>query len=152
MRRSLKLILLLGLALAVLAPPGIVRAQRASVDQNILLDLLPGLKTAPAPAWLQPGTRVTYLSAAASVAAERTKLTEDPYGDWEVTYPDGSKKRFREEDISGTGRAGAGHTVLSVVYLDRSVAVIELRSYASQTYGGPSTLARLAGVVGIPGA
>ena len=150
--KVLKLILLTGLALAVLAPAAIVRAQRASIDQNIFLDLLPGLKTAPAPAWLRPGTRITYLSAAASIAAERAKLVEDPYGDWEVTYPDGSKKRFREEDISGTGQAGAGHTVLSVVYLDRSVAVMEFRSYASLTYGGPSFLARLAGAVGIPGA
>ena len=152
MRRLLKLILLWGLGLAVLTPAGTAGAQPASVDQNIFLDLLPGLKTAPAPAWLQPGTRVTYFSAAASIAAERTKLTEDPTGEWEVTYPDGSKKRYREEDISGTGHAGAGYTVLSVVYLDRSVAVIELRSYAMLTYGGPSILARVAGAVGIPGA
>ena len=106
MGRFLKLIVLWGLVLAALTPAETLSAQLASADQNIFLDLLPGLKTAPAPAWLQPGTRVTYFSAAASIAAERTKLTEDPTGDWEVTYPDGSKKRYREEDISGTGRRG----------------------------------------------
>jgi hypothetical protein len=152
MGRSLKVILPCALTLTILALPGTIRAQRATVDQNIFLDLLPGLKTAPAPAWLQPGTRITYFSAAASIAAASTKLVEDPSGKWEVTYPDGSKKHFREEDISGTGQAGAGYTVLSVVYLDRSVAVMEFRSYAMLTYGGPSTLARTAGAVGIPGA
>jgi len=152
MRRSCGLVLLCGFVLAVLGVPDPARAQRATVDQNIFLDILPALKTAPAPAWLQPGTRITYFSAAASIAGERTKLVEDPNGDWEVTYANGSKKKFREQDISGAGKGGAGYTVLSVVHLDQSVAVLEIRSYAMLTYGGPSTLALLGGAVGLPGA
>lgn len=152
MRHSFTLGLLVGLVLVVLVAPNAAQAQRASVDQNIFLDILPALRTAPAPAWLQPGTRITYFSAAASIAAQRTKLVEDPAGPWEVTGPDGSKRRYREEDISGAGKGGAGYSVLSVVYLDKSVAVLEIRSYAMLNYGGPSTLALVGGAVGLPGA
>jgi hypothetical protein len=128
---------------------GDAAAQREA-DHNAFLDILPALRGAPAPAWLAPGTRISYFSSAASIAAERTKLVEDPEGSWVVTA---SGKRYREEDISGAGKGNAGYTVVNVVYLDESVAVLDLKIYSiNPTAGGGATIGLFMGVVGLPGA
>jgi hypothetical protein len=128
---------------------GPARAQRGT-DQNLFLDILPGLRAAPAPSWVRPGTRITYYSTAASIAAERTKLIEDPNGPWEII---GTGKRYREEDISGAGVGRAGYSVVNVVYMDRSVAVLDIGLYSINPSVGPAAhLFGFMSAVGVPGA
>lgn len=54
------------------------------------------------PAWLQAGARVTYYSGSASLPGVRSQLVEHPEGGW----VDGSGRRYREEEVMGTGGAG----------------------------------------------
>lgn len=126
------------------------------VDDNAFFTLLPGLRTAPAPAWLRPGVRINYFSAAASIASERSKL-EPGWGDhcppgqrkW-TEY--GTGKVFCEADISGTGKGGMGFTQVNVVHVDSSVAVMEIRSYLLSPEIRKAVLSMHGGAVGVPGA
>ncbi|MBL8727941.1 MAG: hypothetical protein JNM25_05890 [Planctomycetes bacterium] len=89
--------------------------QRAALDPNAATrgprptpgDAPPGLPapngTAGAyPDWLQPGVRVTYYGGSASLPGVRSQLVEHAEGGW----VDSSGRRYREEEVMGTGGAG----------------------------------------------
>jgi hypothetical protein len=52
--------------------------QSVPYDPNSILDLMPALRTAPAPGWLRQGLHLTYYAAAASVLGGRHRYVPDP--------------------------------------------------------------------------
>ncbi len=84
----------------------------------------PGQPQVGAPSWVQPGTRVTWYGAAASVAGSRFSWLEDPNGNW--TDPKTGKK-YRRTDESGEGQgtaSGDGLYQIDVIVLDGANAVL----------------------------
>jgi hypothetical protein len=72
----------------------------------------PGAAIGAYPAWMQPGVRITYYSGSATLPGVRTQLVESPDGGW----VDGAGRRYRAEDVQGTG--GAGYTQFDLVQVD----------------------------------
>jgi hypothetical protein len=87
--------------------------------------LLQGVQQAPAPDWVKPGVRLTYLSAAAVVA------DADPF--------------------DSPGGAGQGYTQLTVVSADRAASIVAIRSYNFSGFTGPCVAVGAASNVGPPG-
>lgn len=136
----------------------LARAQPvAGPDANPFVTLFPALRTAPAPEWLRQGTRLTYYSAAASVAGGPHQYNEDPEclkrnppppgGCWKDPV---TGQTYQQQDIASP--AGHGYTQVNVALLDRSVAVLDVRSYGIVGTNGPVELLRQFGAVGLPGA
>jgi len=139
----------LALTLSILGTAGYPAVAQVPVDQSPLLQLMPDARTAPAPAWLKPGMRITYYSATASIKGSRHYYTQDPNGNW-VNPQTG--QRYSQGDVASA--SGHGFTQLTVVYLDQSVAVVDARSYGLQSLNasGPLVLLGASGIVGVPGA
>jgi hypothetical protein len=151
--------LLLSLAAAVLlcavSRPATSHSQ-TQVDLNPFLTILPALRTAPAPNWVKPGTRLTYYSTAATVVRGLHRYEEDPSctaAQVDCYVQEGTGKWFRQKAAPGAGRvSGHGYTQVNVVYLDHTVAVLEVRNYGFALGSGPPVILSLAGAVGLPGA
>lgn len=98
---------------------------------------------------------MTYYSAAASVVGNRHRYFEDPdclkTKPAELCFKDPATGKFYEQR-SISGASGHGYTQVNVAWLDRSVAVLDIRSYTISGVNGPPTILTLSGVVGVPGA
>lgn len=140
-------LLLTGLVFAGGVSGGAASGAAAGVDDNPFVMLFPALATAGAPDWLRQGTRITYYSAAASVVGGKYQYKEDENGGW---IDQSTGKRYSQQEI--TGASGHGYTQLNIVWLDRSVAVVDIRSYQIAGVNGPATILTYGGFVGLPGA
>lgn len=130
------------------------RAQAQPVtglDANPFLDLFPSLRTAPAPDWVQPGTRLTYYSIAGSTAGGKHRYIEDPQGNWRDPM---TGKHYRQEQVAGggSGVSGHGYTQINIALLNRAVALLDVRSYGITGTSGPPVILSQAGAIGLPGA
>ncbi len=148
-RRGVWVLILGAMLLPVLGSPTIAVGQ-VPIDPNPFLDLIPALRTAPAPGWVTQGTRITFYSAAVSLQGGQHHYTADP---------DNPNCRFRDErgncyrqDQLRSGGSGEGFTQVNVALLDRSVAALEVRSYGLVGPNGPVIIRAFGGVVGLPGA
>jgi hypothetical protein len=127
---------------------GTVAAQ-GPVDPNAFLDLLPALRSAPAPPGVRPGLRITFYSAIASIPGQSHILVPDANGNWVVQS---TGQRFSEQGIFGQG--GHGYSQVNVAYLDRALAVLDIRSLGlpDPSGGGLSYVQSYSAAVGVPGA
>ncbi len=76
------------------------------------------------PAWVQPGTRLTWYGAAASVAQSGYTYVEDPEGDWVDPV---TNKHYRRTDESGEGMptaAGEAYTQTDVLAVEGAIVVV----------------------------
>jgi hypothetical protein len=81
------------------------------------------------PAWVRPGTRVTFYSAAASVAQSRFAWVEDPDGNWEDSR---TGKHYRRTDETGESMgwaSGDGLSQIDVLAVDGTDVVLSLTLY-----------------------
>jgi hypothetical protein len=82
------------------------------------------------PAWVQPGMRLTWYGAAASVAQSSYTYVEDPTGTWEDPA---TGKRYSRTDESGEGMptaAGEAYTETDVVAVEGSDVVLVNNMYS----------------------
>jgi hypothetical protein len=149
------LVLSASLAAVTASVPAARAQQVAPYDPNPILDLMPALRTAPAPAWLRQGLHLTYYSAVASVLGGRHRYVPDPDNP-NCRFRDEQGTCYRREDIGGGGGSaagsGAGYLQISIVALDRSVAAMEVRVYTLLTPNSTPFASSFGGVVGLPGA
>ncbi|MFP4055399.1 MAG: hypothetical protein ACLF0G_00845 [Candidatus Brocadiia bacterium] len=94
-------------------------------DANPFVQLLPALRTAPTPAWVRRGTRITYYSSSAIVIGAREYYVRDEDGNWK----DQHGNHYRKER-GGDGTGGHGYTQVNVAALDRQRAVLDIRMYS----------------------
>ena len=102
------------------------------------------------PAWVKPGVRVTYYSAAASVAQSRFAWVEDPDGTWEDPA---TGTHYRRTDETGEGvstASGDGVSQVDVLAVEGTDVVLSMTLYgidhASRTFvPGGTTGASLPG-------
>jgi hypothetical protein len=95
---------------------------------------LAGLRAAAAgslapPAWVRPGTRVTFYSAAASVAQSRFAWVEDPEGNW---VDNRTGKHYRRTDETGESMgwaSGDGLAQIDVLAVDGTDVALSLTLY-----------------------
>jgi hypothetical protein len=139
--------------------PGAASARPA--DEQMLSTRLAGLGLAPQavpaagatlgpPPWVKAGTRLTFYSAAASVAQSRFAWVEDPEGTWEDPV---TGTRYRRTDESGEGvttASGDGFAQIDVLAVDGTDVVLSLNLYgidrSTNTFiPGLSTGAKAAG-------
>ncbi len=114
-----------------------------------ILGAMPGIETAPAPAWMQPGVRLTYYSAIANVASDLEYWEQDEQGGW-VDPATGERWAKRKGAKEARG-AGHGYTQVNVVSADQQHVVLEVRAYGFPKYEGPLALLSAASVVTVPG-
>jgi hypothetical protein len=119
-------VLVLALALlAVLAIPSGLPAAAQATGLGGALDL----GAVPPPSWVQPGARVTFYSAAASVAQSRYQLIEDPEGPWRDPVT-GKHYRSTEDTGESLGSAsGDGVSQVDVVAVDGNDVVLSMALY-----------------------
>lgn len=156
----------LGLATTVvaLAGSGIAGAQQGTPgDNNPWVTLLPALRTAPAPAWLRTGTRITYYVAAASIpgGAHSYREVPDPRDSSgqpcvrrppdPPLYMDPKTKKCYEQGGVGRG-SGHGYSQLTVLALNQTMAVVEVRGYVISGVSGPAVPGSNSGYVALPAA
>jgi hypothetical protein len=110
-----------GLSFAAPANPN----GQVALDENNLpfLLLFPDLRTAPAPDWLQTGTRVTYRVESATIPQAQGQ----------------------------TGAAGAGYAQYDVVALEPGLVVATSKLYLDATEGGGELPSLVSPVLGLPG-
>ncbi|MFW6164148.1 MAG: hypothetical protein ACODAJ_15375 [Planctomycetota bacterium] len=107
--------------------------------------LLPALAKAPAPAWVKPGVRVTYYSAAAAIPGQRYLYYRDEEGGWVDEH--GNRYR-REMEASASGH---GFTQVNVVAMARDKVLLSVRSYGLINVNGPPVLMTTTGSPGTLG-
>ncbi len=93
------------------------------------LGAAPGVGQVPPPAWVQPGARVTFYSAAAAVAQSRYQIIEDPDGAWQDPV---TGKRYRSTEDTGEsvgGASGDGVSQVDVVAVEGNDVVLSLAMY-----------------------
>lgn len=150
MHKQTAWVLLAGsLILAALGQFGIGRVTaQGPIDPNAFIDLLPGLRTAPPPPTVRQGLRITFYSATASIPGQSYILVPDPSGGWVVQA---TGQKFSEQAMFGRG--GHGYSQVNVAFLDRALAVLDVRSFGlPYPSGGLSYLHGYSGAVGLPGA
>jgi hypothetical protein len=106
------------------------------------------------PSWVQPGVRLSWYAAAASVAQSRYAWVEDPNGEWEVPS---TGKRYRRTDESGEGVGGGsgdGISQIDVIAVEGADVVLASNLYtidrtqAAQSFIlGPIVGAKVPGTV-----
>ncbi len=130
-------------------PPADDGPDAGLADPNLFADLLPALRSMPAPDGLVRGTRLTYYATAASVPGSYHEYVEAESGDW--VDPD-TGDRYDQVDIPGA--AGHGYNQVTVTELNESVAVLSVRAYGLSDLALDSPVRTISwgGVVGIPGA
>ncbi|MFI5381295.1 MAG: hypothetical protein ACHRHE_18515 [Tepidisphaerales bacterium] len=111
-------------------------------DPSTMLPLVPDAAKAGPPAWIKPGTRLTYFGASATVRGERSQLVLDPNGKW-VNKATGDK--WGEQEVP-TG-SGAGYSTFQVGYVDRDVAALTCRLYLLDTTTRKTSLVGDSGTV-----
>ena len=126
---------------ACLSMSGPVKA----ADTNAFLELLPELRSAPAPDWVRSGTRLTYWSGAATIPADRALHYRDDQGDW---Y-DQQGNKYRADEISGRG--GAGLTEVDIAAMQPDAVALAVRSLGYTNGHGPVVPLGWAASVGLPG-
>jgi hypothetical protein len=136
---------LIGMVVLATTAPGRTWAQ-AAADPNSFVQLLPALRTAPAPPWVRQGLRLTYYSASA-LTGSGDVYVEDENGNWVQA---GTGRRFRQEEI-GTA-SGQGFTEVNLVMLDRAIAALEIRSFGLPVSNAPPRFQAYGGAVGLPSA
>lgn len=110
--------------------------------ESHLATFFPAAAGAAAPAWVQPGTRLTYYGGAAIIPDENMCFFRDEGGDW----VDEEGKRYRGEETEGHG--GVGYTQVTVAALDSRSAVLDIRVFGIS----PVSLLTTGCCVGPPGA
>jgi hypothetical protein len=130
------------------------------IDPNPMFHLMPALPTASAPGWTRQGVRITYYSAAASIVGGRHQYPQDEtcnpndprFQHADECYKDANGKYYRQKDVPSA--SGHGYTQVNVVLLDRSVTVLDVRTYGlpGTAPTTPAVILGLAGAVGVPGA
>jgi hypothetical protein len=94
----------------------------------------------PPPAWVQPGARVTFYSAAASVAQSRYQVIEDPSGPWQDPV---TGKRYRSTEETGEsvgGGSGDGVSQVDVIAVEGDDVVLSLTLYGIDRANGTLTV------------
>ncbi len=117
MREFARALTVLGWLLAAAIPA-------AGADMS---DLMPELRTLPAPPWVKPGGRITYHSAAASVPGACGYFWRKDDGDWEGQGERDKGKRYAQGDQFGIG--GEGYTLVDIVALEGNTAGVSVRSF-----------------------
>jgi hypothetical protein len=133
-------------------PPNLSPAEAdeaRQIDDQPLVTLLPALRGAPAPAWVQPGVRLTYYSAAASIVGGRHTYAEDENGNW---IDPTTGKHYRQEEVASA--SGQGFTQVNVAALDRAVALLDIRIYSilDANVRTPPITMGCSGAITLPGA
>lgn len=145
-------------AVSLRSVPGAASASPGLDSLRTRLGIGPGAPTAASaaadglgpPAWVRPGTRLTFYAAAASVAQSRFAWVEDPDGDWEDPV---TGKRYRRTDESGEGvgtASGDGFSQIDVLAVDGTDVVLSLTLYGidrstNRFVPGPTTGAKAPG-------
>jgi hypothetical protein len=134
-------------ATAMLLATNALVAGRVEVpDPSIMLPLIPAAAEAGAPPCIKPGTRLTYFGMTASIPGEYGKLIQDDNGNW---VDKNTGKRYREEDVSGSG--AAAFNVVYVGHVGGGVAELSTKLYTLDTATKKCTFAVGSGMVGHAG-
>jgi len=120
-----------------LAFSGIAMAQTMPEMANPLLELMPELRQAPAPAWVRAGLRLTYYGASASIPRNRYYVYRNERGNL--------------IDMDEVGPAGAGLAQYDVVALDNTTAALSLTLFIGIENGLPTPTEAFC-ELGVPGA
>jgi hypothetical protein len=97
-------------------------------DPSIMLPLVTAAAEADAPPIIKPGTRLTYFGMTASIPGSYGKLVQDDEGGW---IDKNTGKRYREEQISGSG--AGGYNVIQVGYIGNKIAQLSNKIYTLDT-------------------
>jgi len=125
--------------------PKLPKFEAPVIGNSSMPTLLPALRTAPAPGWVRPGTRITYYSAAAAIPGERYLYYRDEDGNWVDEH---GRSYRREAEASASGH---GYTQVNVVAMSQEAVVLGIRSYGLLNVTGPPVLMSSAGGVDVPG-
>ncbi len=132
---------------SLMACPEAWGAQPPAVpDPSIMLPLVPTAAQASAPPCIKPGTRLTYFGMTASIPGEYGKLVQDDNGSW---IDKNTGKRYREEQISGSG--AAAFNVVYVGHIGGGVAELSTKLYTLDTATRKCGFAVGGGMVGHAG-
>jgi hypothetical protein len=110
-----------------------------------LPELVAGASGLGPPAWVQPGTRLSYYGAAASVAQSSYTYVEDPTGTWEDPT---TGKRYRRTDESGEDMptaAGEAFTQTDVLAVEGTDVVVSTTLYSIDLLARQFTLTPMGG-------
>lgn len=131
------------ISIVMLLMSGARGAGRVEVpDPSIMLPLVPAAAEANAPPIIKPGTRLTYFGMTASIPGSYGKLVQDDDGGW---IDKNTGKRYREEQISGSG--AGGYNVIQVGYIGNKVAQLSNKIYTLDTATKKCTLGASDGIV-----
>ena len=99
----------------------------APVEPHLIVQGIPGVAQCPAPDWIKPGMRLTFLQASASIQSNPNdpSLVEDPNGD----IVDDRGRRWRETLYHAGGAGGAGYSIVNIVAVEPGVIVMQADSY-----------------------
>ncbi len=138
------------LPLLVLITASLALAQERTfkfTGDDSLLTFMPELKTAPAPDWVKPGTRLVYYSAAAVVPVGTIgKLVPSP-GHYGLKDPSGRYWNI----VEATGPAGDGYTQLDIVSVQDDVVTVAITSYGFNGMGAELHVMDVKGASSRPG-
>lgn len=101
---------------------------------------------AGAPAWVKPGTRLTFYAASATMNSATTEMVLDKEGNWVIPGETGDKK-YKDEDRDARA-SGQAYVQVNVSYVDRETAVLDVRVYGVDAGSGTIQLPGLMGWVG----
>jgi hypothetical protein len=121
-----------------LAPAGPVST---APDGGALAIFFPALRSAPAPAWLKQGTRLTYYSAVASVRGSYYEYTPDAQGG----FSDRQDNHYGRTETS-SGGSGQGYIQINVARLTPTTAVLDMRIYGIVGGAAPCLMSQAAAV------
>ncbi|MHB9131605.1 MAG: hypothetical protein ACYDBB_11025 [Armatimonadota bacterium] len=116
----------LSLRLLMVLPLLLITIVGCLADTNAFLELLPSLKTMPAPPGAVEGLRIVYYSSAATVPGVYHSYHVDEQGNW----VDDKGNRYRRESEPGSG--GHGYTQVDVATLSTKGAVLHVVSWGLQ--------------------
>jgi hypothetical protein len=144
---SISIRFLFTISIVILSTGGIGSVFAVDVpDPSIMLPLVPKAADADAPQCIKPGTRLTYFGMTASIPGSYGKLVQDDNGNWEDKN---TGKRYREEDIGGSG--AAAYNVVHVDYVGGGIAQLSNRLYTYDISTKKSSFAGGSGMVGHAG-
>jgi hypothetical protein len=115
-------------------------------DPSIMLPLVPTAAQADAPPIIKPGTRLIYFGMTANIPGQYGKLVQDDNGGW---VDKNTGKRYREEEISGSG--AAAYNVIQVGFIGDGVAQLSNKVYTLDTSTKKCMIGASGGLVGHAG-
>lgn len=146
-QRSLSIGLLCTASVVMLLTVGARGVNRVEVpDPSIVLPLVPAAAEANSPPCIKAGTRLTYFGMTASIPGEYKKLVQDDNGQW---VDKNTGKRYREEDIPGSG--SAAFNVVQVGHVGGGIVHLSTKLYTLDTSIKKCTFAVGGGMVGHAG-